>query len=1350
MAILSLSRGLVTQPSELTRPDGALEIADNCVIDSDNVIEPRRGFSDFGNTTSNNEDIKQLLTYKGRILRHYSDKLSFDSTGNGDFLDFSGSYLELAEKLRIKYFESNSNLYFTTNTGIKKISASSADDFTTDSNFITNAGGVKAIGLQAKLKPSEAGWLPAQSKVAYKLLWAIKDNNGNIIRGTPSSRVIVTNNSQDLNVGESFTITVGASFASISDSDYFLFDSPTRSFAIWYNKSGSGSAPTGASLLNRELFEVNISGLSTADSIAAKTASTLTLITDIEVSLVTNVITVTNIDGGDVLDASQGSLLTNEMLISKVENGQTAIGSPANVELTFDVPTEITSTQYFYELYRTALVTVDVGLTLEEISPDEEFQKVYEAPVSNNGTIPTEIVIEDITPETFRAGGAYLYTNPISGEGAIYSNETPPIAKDIALFKGSAFYANTKERHRIQINLLSVTDFISGSSKFYIGNSNTLRDYTFVGTAQSLSLTALPKSETVGNSYILLNSARNLIKYKIWFDKGTIQHSFNGTTAVTGATINIGSSHGFANGDSVQFSGTIAPQLTVDTEYFVVNRTPTTFQVSSTVGGSAIILSDVVGTSIVTHTPLEPIVPDTLSLRVALQTYDDTAQGSVDSFLDTMFDIIDFTVEDATGGIITISYNDNGEVDSPVDSTPSSGWISSISTYGQGEDAVNRQVLLSGLSSEGLSVEDTARSLERVINKDPLSPVNAFYLSGVDDLPGKLLLEARSLEDTIFYLGVNQSAISSKFSPELPSSVELTDITISGNIFTTATPHNLITGQEIYINDNPTGSKVEFSGNYVVATTPAANTFTLSGTTVTVNQIGISGILFKTDVASDNSVNPNRVYFSKLYQPEAVPLVNYIDIGPKDKAIQRIIALKDSLVVLKEDGVYTISGSAAPNFFVRLVDSSSLILAPDTAVSLNNLIYVLSTQGVVTVSETGVGVISRNIENKIQEIANVKFDYKLTSWGLSSESDRAYFIWLPSRTTDSKATQAYRYNTFTRTWTRWTKPATCGVINPSDDKIYLGDGSSRPYVLKERKNFERQDHADGEIIKNIGSSSVISNSVILNNVIGIEVGDVIAQIQYLDVNKFNRFLKKLDRDSLISNDYYSSLKVAAGSDLSVALLDLHTKLALDGIAAPLPSSINTAIAVRDDFNSIVAYLNTSISGTGFKNYRTAVDVLTYEVLITEVNKTTNTITTKFEKKFVVGDVTIYKGIKSVIQYAPQHFGKPESTKQVSEGTFIFDQNNFWSGTIGYSSDRSYDFASINFSIKGPGYWGGYNWANVTFGGLGNEVPVRTLIPKNKSRCRYLHVQFTHINAREKWRLLGVSLEPREVSTRGYR
>lgn len=215
MAVLTLNRGLVVSPNELAKPDGAAEILDNCVIDFDNIVQSRRGFGEFGNQTDSEAIVKQLLTYKGRILRHFSNKLSFDSTGNGNFLNFSGAYSELVDRLRIKYFELNSNLYFTTSEGVKKISATSADDFTTDAGFIVNAGAVKALGIEGIIKPESSGFLPAQSKVAYKVLWAKKDANGNIIRGVPSSRFVVTNTSKDINTGEEFTIAVTTAGAGI-------------------------------------------------------------------------------------------------------------------------------------------------------------------------------------------------------------------------------------------------------------------------------------------------------------------------------------------------------------------------------------------------------------------------------------------------------------------------------------------------------------------------------------------------------------------------------------------------------------------------------------------------------------------------------------------------------------------------------------------------------------------------------------------------------------------------------------------------------------------------------------------------------------------------------------------------------------------------------------------------------------------------------------------------------------------------------------------------------------------------------------------------------------------------------
>lgn len=1440
MAVLTINRGLVTSPNELSLPDGAATILDNCNIDSDNVVESRRGFSEFGNPLEDESVVKQLIAYKGRILRHFDSKISFDSTGNGDFLNFSGSYSELVDRLRIRYFELNSNLYFTSSEGIKKISATSASDFSTSANYITNAGGVKAVGLEARIVPTLAGFLPAQSKVAYKILWAKKDVNGNIVRGVPSSRQVVTNTSVDVNQGESFTVditTAGAGFhyefnsttavatnkitivahglvdnqpirffgtlpeplnnttqyyvkfitvdtfevrtsvggasltlvpkagtgnvyTGLSNNNFLTFDSPTNKYAAWFNISGTDSSPTDPSLVGRQLIEVNISGISNKNNVnyASKLAEALYNISDITVEISSNSVSISNRDGGNVLNASQDSGSSLFMTISAIIDGQTSVGTPANVEVTITVPNEINSKDYFYEIYRTAIITVQTGLTLNDIDPGEEFQKVYESPVaSNNDPIPSEIVVSDIVPESFREGGLFLYTNPVTGEGALYANEAPPIAHDVAVFKGSAFYANTKERHRVQFNMLSVSQFISGVSKLYIGNSSVMRAYTFVGSNQITNFTAKKKSETVGGSYFDIYSAQNKVKYRLWFDKGIISFSFtNAQVNDTTEQITV-TNHGLATNDKVTLSGASLPAGLVAGTYYAIRISDNVFSLASSVGGSAINLTAAVGTANLLHDSEAPNSDSCIILRAVLEKYDDTIQGSVDAFIDAFFDILDFEVSDLGSGVIQVEYTDNGEVDPIVQSTPATGWIApTITQIGLGEDASQNEVLLSGLTSEGQSIEDTARSLERVINKDSLSPVNAFYLSGLNDLPGIILLEARSLVDDKFYLGFSHDTATPVFEPSIPVAKTITALNSASPeaVFTTSSAHSFIVNQSVYVYVDPTSIAPILSSSRVVSNifSPSTTTFALKDyVTATSYSSFDTAIVFSADVSSDNSVNPNRIYFSKIQQPEAVPLVNYIDIGPRDKKIQRILALRDSLVVLKEDGVYIITGSAAPNFSVRLSDSSALIYAPDTATNLNNLIYVLTSQGVVTVSETGVGVISRNIENKIQEITNAKYDYKLMSWGMSSESDRCYILWLPEKTTDQYATQAFRYNTFTRTWTRWTKPANCGVVNPSDDKIYLGDSSGRPYVLKERKNYERQDYADREIIRSLGSGAIIGTTYILSSASELVAGDVLTQLQYLDINKFNRILKRLDRDGFSSSaEKYITLKAVIGDSLASKLGALAFKLQSDGVMVPSPSSSDDVYDIRDDFNAIVNYLNTPASGTNLKGYKLATDELIYETLITSVNSKNNSITVKFTNKFVQGNVSIFKGIKCLVEYAPQHFGKPESTKQVSEGTLIFDQNNFWGGSVAYSSDRSFDFTSVDFTAKGPGYWDGYSWANVTFGGEGNEVPVRTLIPRDKSRCRYLHVQFTHINAREQWKLIGVSLEPREVSTRGYR
>lgn len=245
-----------------------------------------------------------------------------------------------------------------------------------------------------------------------------------------------------------------------------------------------------------------------------------------------------------------------------------------------------------------------------------------------------------------------------------------------------------------------------------------------------------------------------------------------------------------------------------------------------------------------------------------------------------------------------------------------------------------------------------------------------------------------------------------------------------------------------------------------------------------------------TTVASTNDEFKNALFNSKLQEPEAVPLLNVRRVGSAAKAILRIIPLRDSLFVLKEDGIWRVTGDY-PAFNVDPLDLTTKLVAPESAVVLNNQIYGLTDQGVVSISDTGIQVVSRPIEISILELFGADYTtLKTVSFGVSYETERKYILFVPSSEADTYPTQAYVFNTFTNTWTRWPMSKKCGIVRTSDDILYLGDATSE-YVNKERKSYSFRDYVDES-----SSATVVSVNeavVTLASVSGIEVGDLLYQ-----------------------------------------------------------------------------------------------------------------------------------------------------------------------------------------------------------------------------------------------------------------
>lgn len=785
---------------------------------------------------------------------------------------------------------------------------------------------------------------------------------------------------------------------------------------------------------------------------------------------------------------NQGATVTYRVLwLYNDPNQNLILGSPSspmtvfnneassrNVEIRFQVPYNVRNTNYIYRVYRSEQSTFG--------TPSDEVYQVFEGFVNDSQLTIGEVIVVDSSPEVNRIGGVPLYTNQFSGEGALQANEPPPVAKDLAFFKGSMFYANTRTRHRLSLNMLSVENMIAEVSTIVIGGIT----YTFSAT----------------------------------------------------------------------------------------------------------------------------------------------------------------------------------------------------------EDLIAKRVKLG-------SIEETSRSLVKVINSDPDELVVAYYVSNIGEDPGKMIFENKDLEDISFYVGTPQANIANDFSPSLGTGATLTTQTVS-----------------------------------------------------TVEKIG------------------NRIYYSKFQEIEAVPILNYLDVGTRDNEIERIIALRESLFIFKGDGVYRLTGENTV-WNVSIYDNTSVIKAPDSAVTMSNHCIYFSNQGVVKLNESTIDPISTPIENRLLPFLATCPAIKTASFAVAYESDKSVLFWTVSKNSDTVATVCYRYNYYTNAWTEWNISKTCAVLNVEQDRLYFGSADN--YVEIERKSFNRFDYADREYISSLEKNAIVGNILGIDeyqpNRQQVELGDVILQNQYVTITEINSLLKQLDKDGrLKESGFYQDLQVKIGDNLNEVLIALRDKLRLadpSNLWTSVDSHGNsdyeytaslTFIEMQTEYNKMIDRLNQS--PTAFRdNYPKSVGKKTYEASVISLDRNRFKIKLSIAPAFVQGELIIYKSIPTEIEYAPQHDNDPASYKQFSTGTFIFDRRSFSVMEIGYSSDASNDVEYIPTTSESYSIYGGVVWGEDTiWGGRGDQAQLRTYVPLKKQRCRFLGCNLKHRVALESYKLYGITLSVRRyvVPDRGYK
>ncbi len=125
---------------------------------------------------------------------------------------------------------------------------------------------------------------------------------------------------------------------------------------------------------------------------------------------------------------------------------------------------------------------------------------------------------------------------------------------------------------------------------------------------------------------------------------------------------------------------------------------------------------------------------------------------------------------------------------------------------------------------------------------------------------------------------------------------------------------------------------------------------------------------------------PNRLAWSKAYEPEAVPLLQYVDIGDSAAPIVRVIATNDRLWIFKTDGLWSAYGDSPGDLTFQQVDPTIRLLATTRTPTLTqsesvapwvtrlgNHVYAWTNAGIFRVSSAGVERVDGAIETDIRK-----------------------------------------------------------------------------------------------------------------------------------------------------------------------------------------------------------------------------------------------------------------------------------------------------------------------------------------------------------------------------------------------
>jgi hypothetical protein len=373
-------------------------------------------------------------------------------------------------------------------------------------------------------------------------------------------------------------------------------------------------------------------------------------------------------------------------------------------------------------------------------------------------------------------------------------------------------------------------------------------------------------------------------------------------------------------------------------------------------------------------------------------------------------------VTTVTNAVVGMAITDGVSLSPAVAGTyvPANTYIGSISGAGPYTVAM--------VNAAGNPVNALASGINQVARFHDIIEVDGveFYAASQQYLPGYVLSSERGF-------AVNLSAT---LDERLVYTAEA--LALAVNMYATKNPSFTIRAYNLGDLANPIGSYSP--GSVLFEEIGVAGTsFTVQCTTkpTVVNPTTASAL------TSSSDTSPARLFWSDPDEPEAVPTVQFVDVGNQRDPILALVPLRAALLIFKRDGIYRLTGSAPDSWAVELLDGSTRLLNGSCVDVLDDRAYAFTNRGAVIVDEGGTQNISeRRIGRSLLEAQRIVTDNANNAFVRAWAQSGLVTFGIPESGDNAEVSFWFVYRPVTGSWTKWTIEALCAAQDFRSTSFY--------------------------------------------------------------------------------------------------------------------------------------------------------------------------------------------------------------------------------------------------------------------------------------------------------------------------